>query len=113
MLNGQSIGAVEMGAASDGGDYRMEIPDSVLTNVMPSIVAAGRVNISFALATDADSFRLAVEEDFLDSSYNHYEYGVDIGFGLVQVPEPSVTVLMAVVLPCLLRRRRRPARTTD
>ncbi|MAE63105.1 MAG: hypothetical protein CMJ18_02430 [Phycisphaeraceae bacterium] len=107
-INGLEIGSVELDG-SQGGDYQVFIPDTVLDSVLPSIETLQVASVSFQLPTSNDYFRLSVLEDYLDDSFPHLDYGIGIGSilsGANPIPESSSAALLCIGFAGGWRRRR-------
>lgn len=110
-LNGLSIGSLLMGA-SGGADYRIAIPDEVLSQVMGDVMSTNTLQLGFSFASGSDWIRIATPEDWADPGTAAMDYGVGIAANCcgttVPVPEPATWMLMGIGLAALpLVRRRR------
>lgn len=67
----------------NGGEYIVEIPDSLLCQLFPQLESDPNIYVDFRLPSSADSFILATDDDFyLDPNYPHMSYGIGIMVGL-------------------------------
>ena len=90
-LNDLSLGALLIGGNPTGVDYQITIPDDLLDQVMPDILADGFLRLAFDML-GGESFRFAVPEDARLG-------GDGIRIGVLMAPavsEPGAFALLAV-----------------
>ncbi len=113
-LNGIAIGDITLLGSAIGGSYRVNIPDSVMSQLYNNTQLTTGLNaeiaFDFGAGPSTREFKIATEWD-VNLGISEF-YGVALEAPSIFVPSPASAVVLGIATLSMTRRSRRPSEAT-